>query len=116
MHDISRVLAIHVGKIAGVQPPLPSEKKLEKGCVWFITSNRSRRARDFPGTFGKWFDWLLLVDLVENCTHVTIQIQALRRKPKKLKSLMKHLQEIITQIETEHLHDHVQSKVTFFVI
>ena len=31
MHDISRVLAIHVGKIAGVQPPLPSEKNWRRG-------------------------------------------------------------------------------------
>ena len=40
----------------------------------------------FPGMCGKWFHWLLLVDLVdllvENYTHVAIQIQELQRKPK----------------------------------
>lgn len=69
--------------LACVQPPAPLRENRRRGVT---VANCVRRPSDFSRMCGKWFHWLLLVDLVdllvENYTHVAIQIQELQRKPK----------------------------------
>ena len=54
--------------------PLPLEKNRRRGvCDSPLLSVYGDHVI-FPGMCGKWFDWLLLEDLVENYTHVNTQV------------------------------------------